>query len=707
MSQLCQLSSEIQSVIVYRRGARITRRCRLEEGATMLQLVGLPLSLEDDSVEVALEQTPEEVCAHQVAVKMGLPGGASTDHLEEELKQARYEFEICRSEVAAQERMVRALAQFAPVQRPQGVAGDPPPAQQLEEQLQFLDFREKLIAEYADELRQLRISRERALERVQEILIRQGEQAPASRPEQLRKQIEVHLSEKAPEGGIVVVSYRVPGARWAPAYSLRLSTDMKACQFSMRALVAQSTEEDWSQVALQVSTADPLQWRECPELKSQRIGRAQPRGPRSNWRPPPLGTDLLFADYDAAREMTEVREVLSSPAVAKPMMALEEEFLAASFDSGDDYDEAEDLFCDDDMGPMIDFPAPAPSAAPPPASLVASDLGGGGAPGDMIRRRSGAPQKKRKEESRDKEAPGGALVKEVFSLDQKLRQYGHLKMMAADKPQRGQLVWQQTYSLYAEAHISYSLIVQALEQQESQDRDLQERSLPQGYRVPGAMEGFDFIYSSRGKIDLPADGQFHSISLNTHELKSNVTFVTVPRESLDVFRTAEIENATDIGFCYGPVDVFVGEDFLHTTPLKNVGPGETFHLGLGVSEQVKVKRQTHFQENTSGLMGGTLSLPHKIEYEVANTSSEPIKVELRERLPEVDEEFKKEIKVEIDRVEPQWESFEQPDDPDLKTAYRWVLPVGAGETTEAAVSYTISTASKFELEGGNRREALA
>ena len=126
-----------------------------------------------------------------------------------------------------------------------------------------------------------------------------------------------------------------------------------------------------------------------------------------------------------------------------------------------------------------------------------------------------------------------------------------------------------------------------------------------------------------------------------------------------------------------------------------------------MSEQVKVKRQTHFQENTSGLMGGTLSLPHEIEYEVVNASSKPIKLELRERLPEVDEEFKKEIKIEIDRVEPQWESFEQPEDPDLKSAYRWVLPVAAGESTRASVSYTISTASKFELEGGNRREALA
>ena len=474
----------------------------------------------------------------------------------------------------------------------------------------------------------------------------------------------------------------------------------------MRALVAQSTEEDWSQVAVEVSTADPLQWRECPELKSQRIGRAQPRGPRSNWRPPPLGTDLLFTDYDVARKVTEARTVLPPPPVVQAAMPRDEDFLASSlFDAGEDYDESDDLFCDEE--PMREASMPFPSAAPPPPAFFAADMAGGGGAGEMARLRSAAPQKKKKAESRDKELPGGGSVEEVFSLDQKLRQYGHLKMMAADKPRRGQLVWQETYSLYAEAHISHSLIVQALEQQEAQDRNLQERSLPQGYRVPGAMEGFDFVYSSRGKIDLPADGQFHSISLNSVDLKSDVTFITVPRESSDVFRSAEIENTTNIGFGYGPVDVFVGDDFLHTTPLKNVGPGETFHLGLGVSEQVKVKRQTHFQENTSGLMGGTLSLPHEIEYEVVNASSKPIKLELRERLPEVDEEFKKEIKIEIDRVEPQWESFEQPEDPDLKSAYRWVLPVAAGESTRASVSYTISTASKFELEGGNRREALA
>ena len=63
-------------------------------------------------------------------------------------------------------------------------------------------------------------------------------------------------------------------------------------------MVGQATGEDWSGVALTLSTASPQQWTELPELKSRRIGRRQPPPAKTGWRPPPVGADELYADYD-------------------------------------------------------------------------------------------------------------------------------------------------------------------------------------------------------------------------------------------------------------------------------------------------------------------------------------------------------------------------------------------------------------------------
>src|SRR6185369_5115727 len=69
---------------------------------------------------------------------------------------------------------------------------------------------------------------------------------------------------------------------------------------TMRAAVAQGSGEDWSQVKLSLSTAALDRRTALPELKSLRIGRAQPPPQRSGWRDPPPGLDELFSGFDAA-----------------------------------------------------------------------------------------------------------------------------------------------------------------------------------------------------------------------------------------------------------------------------------------------------------------------------------------------------------------------------------------------------------------------
>ena len=58
----------------------------------------------------------------------------------------------------------------------------------------------------------------------------------------------------------------------------------------------------------------------------------------------------------------------------------------------------------------------------------------------------------------------------------------------------------------------------------------------------------------------------------------------------------------------GPIDVYVGDDFLTTGAVSDVPPGGELRLGLGVEQGIKVARNARFREKTGGLMGGRLDL---------------------------------------------------------------------------------------------------
>ena len=71
MSAAINLSSRVRAVTIYRRGAMVTRAAELvrdgDDFPTRIQLVGLPLTLDDSSMRVELETEAEEAGAAPVA----------------------------------------------------------------------------------------------------------------------------------------------------------------------------------------------------------------------------------------------------------------------------------------------------------------------------------------------------------------------------------------------------------------------------------------------------------------------------------------------------------------------------------------------------------------------------------------------------------------------------------------------------------------
>jgi uncharacterized protein (TIGR02231 family) len=101
---------------------------------------------------------------------------------------------------------------------------------------------------------QRRLQREReVLERELAPLVAERERSQPPGGEVLNLRIPVSAQRE----GSVRLSYLVEGPTWGPAYQARLDVDKAEIEVERQALVAQSTGEEWSGVALRLSTGSP------------------------------------------------------------------------------------------------------------------------------------------------------------------------------------------------------------------------------------------------------------------------------------------------------------------------------------------------------------------------------------------------------------------------------------------------------------------
>src|SRR5450755_1182130 len=108
------------------------------------------------------------------------------------------------------------------------------------------------------------------------------EQDRAARPPS-KLEVRIDLAATAATKATLRVTYAVRNARWAPLYDARLDTGAKdrkpALELVRRAEITQSTGEDWSNVALAVSTVRTARGGKAPELNSLIVQYPQPPRP--------------------------------------------------------------------------------------------------------------------------------------------------------------------------------------------------------------------------------------------------------------------------------------------------------------------------------------------------------------------------------------------------------------------------------------------
>jgi uncharacterized protein (TIGR02231 family) len=103
-------------------------------------------------------------------------------------------------------------------------------------------------------------------------------------------EVRIELASAAATRANLRVTYAVRNARWVPLYDARLDTGAKdrkpAIELVRRAEITQSTGEDWSDVALAVSTVRVARGGKAPDLNSLIVQYPQPARPAASLNAP-------------------------------------------------------------------------------------------------------------------------------------------------------------------------------------------------------------------------------------------------------------------------------------------------------------------------------------------------------------------------------------------------------------------------------------
>lgn len=708
--------SRIEAVTVYRRGARVTRAGVLNcegEIPREVRIGGLPLCLDDGSIRARLEALDGGAPPVAGALRVTLatidedPSLAPAD--DETLAAAEDELARLKSLAAQVQSDLELLDRLSLRARPH-VKGEPPGPTPTAARAALVSLRTRRRRALDERSAELGRAIRDASERVADLRDRDARSSTArrTREHELRKCVVVSLRpvEGVAPRARLVIDYVVPGARWAPSYALRLGDDGDDARLELRAQIAQRTGEDWTQARVTLSTAAADAWTELAELPSRRIGRKQPPPKKRGWRAPPIGAEALYGDYDRAARRIEG----DRPTV---LLGRSDEGGAILTREGVVSDElTQELFLRS-PAPRSDRAAQAPPAPPaamamPQAALAApakmrKSAGLLGGLGDLMGSAgTGAV-------AMDEPAP---VLGDVAPVPEPMLAFGRLRMQPKEHSERGTLTVIDQHALYIELIAQHTEITQheiasRVGHARRDAEAIDDERLPPKHHL--AWSGtYDYAYATETVIDVPSDGEFHNVPVSACDAKTRVLFVVVPRESEDVFRVARIANGLATPLMAGPVDVYMGTDYLVTSELSFTPSGGELRIGLGVAQGVKVARNARFREESAGLMKGALVLHHAIEVDVQNHAGRAIELEVRERVPVV-REGEEDIKLEIGDVSPPWSTFdprpEHDGDERLRGGHRWTLELADGERQTLSARYAVRIASKNELVGGNRREA--
>ncbi|MFM1867908.1 MAG: hypothetical protein RL591_1316 [Planctomycetota bacterium] len=311
------VDAPIDAVTLYSDAAQVTRRIELPPGVGTFELrvSGMPSILEEYMSARVEGARLLDVRYESVVTAVDASTNPELRETLAQLEGARRTSELLALRLAKlndQNVLLNSIAQKTATESARDFGSKSLDPEALAKQVAFLDeAREKLIAE------SMRLNQEARENKAQVAALEARAKSIGGRSRTERTAV-VTVGKSAAGAGVAWLSYRVTDAGWTPVYTVR-ATDVgddaaDALSIEFDARVTQTTGEDWKNVTLTLSTAEPSSLPYPPRVPTKAFEIVPPRNLTRDAK------DAAGMDLDGAVANRADPRPAGEPAAGKPGM---------------------------------------------------------------------------------------------------------------------------------------------------------------------------------------------------------------------------------------------------------------------------------------------------------------------------------------------------------------------------------------------------
>jgi uncharacterized protein (TIGR02231 family) len=258
----------ISAVTVYPDRAMVTRTAHLDltPGEYVITVDHLPARLDPDTVRTT-GRGSAGVVLHGLDVRRAYVGESPQQRLRElqaEQQKLQDQGRTQQDRRQALERQMKLLQELADEAAPSLVKQLGNNKAKLNEWQETLAFIQSRMQQTALEIQQVDIARRQIEKRHQDVDAKLSQLSSYRQTEV--KVVPINLEVTRAGGFDLELTYAIPGARWVPTHEAQLQTNGKQLSWRAFGLITNRTGEDWQDVALKLSTAQPAAGGSAPDV---------------------------------------------------------------------------------------------------------------------------------------------------------------------------------------------------------------------------------------------------------------------------------------------------------------------------------------------------------------------------------------------------------------------------------------------------------
>ena len=199
------------------------------------------------------------------------------------------------------------------------------------------------------------------------------------------------------------------------------------------------------------------------------------------------------------------------------------------------------------------------------------------------------------------------------------------------------------------------------------------------------------LFHISAKSTIASDNVPHAATIAIEKLPAEFSYASTPKLSPYVYLRARVKNTTEAPFLTGRASIYSNDDFVASSALKPVAPGESFDAYLGIDPAVKIERKmvNKFTDYT-GTFTKNVRVSYEFSYSLENTTKSEQKVTVQDHLPISQNE-----KILVEQIEPAEKELRR-DDMGVLT---WIISLQAGEKKSWKLKFNVEYPQGTSISG--------